>query len=186
MLLTISQYVSFQTDVGFLKLKQDYLDITIWKIAFYTHVFSSVLTLCAGFTQFSNYILKQHKNLHRLIGKFYAYNIFFINFPAGMIMAIYANGHLPTKIAFIILDSLWFLFTYKAVTAIRSKDIKMHKRFMIRSYALTCSAITLRLWKIVLTNSFALDPLTIYMIDAWLGFVPNLLFAEWLIRKKKL
>jgi len=186
MLLTISQYVSFQTDVGFLKLKQDYLDITIWKVAFYTHVFSSVLTLCAGFTQFSNYILKQHKNLHRLIGKFYAYNIFFINFPAGMIMAIYANGHLPTKIAFIILDSLWFLFTYKAVTAIRSKDIKMHKRFMIRSYALTCSAITLRLWKIVLTNSFALDPHTIYMIDAWLGFVPNLLFAEWLIRKKKL
>ena len=26
-----------------------------------------------------------------------------INFPAGMIMAFYANGHLPSKIAFIIL-----------------------------------------------------------------------------------
>ena len=186
MLLTISQYVSFKTDVGFLKLKQEYLDIKIWKIAFYTHVFSCVLTLCAGFTQFSNYILKHHKQLHRSFGKFYAYNIFFINFPAGMIMAIYANGHLPTKIAFIILDCLWFLFTYKAVVAIRSKDIKTHKQFMIRSYALTFSAITLRLWKIVLTNSFEMDPMTIYMIDAWLGFVPNLLFAEWLIRKKKL
>jgi hypothetical protein len=186
MLLTISQYVNFETDVGFLRFKQDYLDIKVWKIAFYIHVFSCVLTLCAGFTQFSNYILKYHKPLHRFFGRLYAYNILLINFPAGMIMAVYANGHLPTKIAFIILDTLWFLFTYKAIVAIKAKDIKKHKRFMIRSYALTCSAITLRLWKIVLTNSFDIDPQIIYMIDAWLGFVPNLLFAEWLIRKNKL
>jgi uncharacterized membrane protein len=178
--------VNFETDVGFLRFKQDYLDNKIWKVAFYIHVFSCVLTLCAGFTQFSNYILKYHRPLHRLFGRLYAYNILLINFPAGMIMAVYANGHLPTKIAFIILDTLWFLFTYKAIVAIKAKDIKKHKRFMIRSYALTCSAITLRLWKIVLINSFDIDAQTIYMIDAWLGFVPNLLFAEWLIRKNKL
>jgi uncharacterized membrane protein YozB (DUF420 family) len=103
-----------------------------------------------------------------------------------MIMAFYANGHLPSKIAFIILDSLWFAFTYKAVVAIKAKDIKQHKRFMIRSYALTFSAITLRTWKIILSHSFTIDPLTLYMIDAWMGFVPNLLFAEWLIRRMKL
>ena len=54
---------------------------------------------------------------------------------------------------------------------------------MIRSFALTFSAITLRSWKIVLTNVFHPDPLTLYMIDAWIGFVPNLLLAEWLIWK---
>lgn len=183
MLLTVAQYASFKTDVGFLNFKQDYLNIKIWKLAFYTHVFSSVLCLCAGFTQFSTYVLRYHKKLHRFIGKMYAYNIMLINFPAGMIMAFYANGHLPTKIAFIILDSLWFLFTYKAVIAIKAKDIKAHKRFMIRSYALTCSAITLRMWKLILSHSFNIDPQVLYMIDAWMGFVPNLLFAEWLISK---
>ena len=104
-----------------------------------------------------------------------------INFPAGMIMAFYANGHLPSKIAFIILDCLWFWFTYKAVAAIKVKNIKAHKRFMIRSYALTCSAITLRMWKIILSHTFNIEPEVLYMIDAWMGFVPNLLFAEWLI-----
>ncbi len=183
MLLAISQYFSFKTDVGFLRFKQEYLDIQIWRIAFYTHVFSSIFTLCAGFTQFSTYVLRQHKKLHRFIGKMYAYNVMLINFPAGMIMAFYANGHLPSKIAFIILDCLWFWFTYKAVVAIKAKDIKAHKRFMIRSYALTCSAITLRLWKIILSNSFNIDPQVLYMIDAWMGFVPNLFFAEWLISK---
>ena len=186
MLLAISQYFSFKTDVGFLKFKQEYLDIQIWRIAFYTHVFSSIFTLCAGFTQFSTHVLRQHKNLHRFMGKMYAYNVMLINFPAGMIMAFYANGHVPSKIAFIILDCLWFWFTYKAVVAIKAKDIKAHKRFMIRSYALTCSAITLRLWKIILSNSFNIDPQVLYMIDAWMGFVPNLFFAEWLISRMNL
>ncbi|MEP7237867.1 MAG: DUF2306 domain-containing protein [Ferruginibacter sp.] len=186
MLLAISQYFSFKTDVGFLRFKQDYLDIQIWRIAFYTHVFSSIFTLCAGFTQFSDHVLKHHKKLHRFVGKMYAYNVMLINFPTGMIMAFYANGHLPSKIAFIILDCLWFLFTYKAVVAIKAKDIKAHKRFMIRSYALTCSAITLRSWKIILSHSFNIDPQTLYMIDAWMGFVPNLFFAEWLIIKMNL
>jgi Predicted membrane protein (DUF2306) len=186
MLLTIAQYASFNDTIGFLKFKQEYLDIRIWKIAFYTHVFTSLFTLCAGFTQFSTYVLQHHKKLHRAVGKMYAYNIFLINFPAGMIMAFYANGHWPSKVAFIILDCLWFWFTYKAVVAIKVKDIKKHKRFMIRSFALTCSAITLRMWKLILSHSFNIDPTTLYMIDAWMGFVPNLIFAEWLIRKMKL
>lgn len=120
-----------------------------------------------------------------MTGRFYAYNIMLINFPAGMIMAVYANGHLPSKLAFIILDCLWFWFTCKAVLLARQKKFTAHREYMIRSYALTLSAIALRSWKIVLVNLTALDTQTIYMIDAWLGFVPNLLLAEWLIRKKR-
>jgi len=186
MLLTIVQYAGFKTDVGFLLMKQDYLSNDVWRAAFYTHVFSSIFTLCAGFTQFSSFVLKQHRKLHTIIGKIYAYDIFFINFPAGMIMAVYANGHLPSKIAFVMLDILWCWFTYRAVVAAKNGDIKAHRANMIRSYALTLSAITLRTWKIILSACFQLDPLTVYMIDAWMGFVPNLLFAEWLIRKKLL
>jgi Predicted membrane protein (DUF2306) len=186
MLLAIIQYSSFKTDIGFLQFKQDYLHIGIWKAAFYIHVFSSIFTLLAGFTQFSAYFLKHYRKWHKRIGRFYAYNILLVNFPSGMIMAVYANGHLPSKIAFVILDCLWFWFTLKGVLAIRKKDTRAHHRFMIRSYALTCSAITLRMWKIILLNTFDIDADTLYTIDAWMGFVPNLLFAEWLIRRMKL
>jgi hypothetical protein len=184
MLRMILEYTALRDDVGFLQVKQDYLHITTWKVAFYVHVFSSIFTLFAGFTQFSDHILKKHKQVHRFVGRLYAYNVLLINFPAGMIMAFYANGHLPSKIAFIILDLLWFYFTYRAVLEAKRKNFVAHKQFMIRSYALTLSAVTLRSWKIVFTNATDLDPLTIYMIDAWMGFVPNLLLAEWLIRRK--
>lgn len=138
----------------------------------------------AGFTQFSSFILKKHLRLHRLIGRLYAGNILFVNFPAAMIMAIYANGNLPGKTAFFLLDCLWFSFTLKAVIEIRKGNVKAHKNYMIRSYALTLSAISLRTWKIILINTTNIDIPTIYMMDAWLGFVPNLLLAELLIRRK--
>lgn len=181
----ITEYSSFQTNIGFLQFKQDYLSNKIWLTAFYIHVFTAVLCLLAGFTQFSKHILKQNRKLHKYLGRLYAYNIMLINFPAGMVMAIYANGHLPSKLAFFILDCLWFWFTYKAVIMAKQKNFTAHREYMIRSYALTLSAIALRSWKIVLVNFTALDIPTIYMIDAWLGFVPNLLLAEWIIRRRR-
>ncbi len=188
MLRGIVRYYPMQDNIGFLKFKQDYIHILPWKIAFYTHVFTIIFALLAGFTQFSTYILKTYRRFHRLMGKIYAYDVLLINFPAAMIMAVYANGHLPAKTAFVVLDCLWFWFTYKGVAAAKSRDIIAHKQFMMRSYALTLSAVTLRMWKIVISSFVYIDPLHLYMIDAWMGFVPNLLFAEWLIRmpvKKK-
>ena len=179
------EYSSFETDIHFLRYKQAYIDIPVWKAAFYIHVFSSVLALAAGLTQFSDHLLKKYRRLHRIVGWIYVVDILVINFPAAMVMAYYANGLLPSKIAFILLDCLWFWFTLKAVIAARKRDINQHKRFMIRSFALTFSAITLRSWKIILTTIFHPDPLSLYIIDAWMGFVPNLLLAEWLIWKLK-
>lgn len=184
MLGIIAEHFALKPDTGFLALKQDYIQIRVWRTAFYIHVFSSILTLLAGFTQFSGLILKEYRGLHRFMGKLYVVAVLFINFPSGMILALYANGHWPTRLAFVLLDSLWFWFTLKAVLAIRKGNVGAHKRFMIRSYALTFSAITLRTWKLVLSGLFVIGPVTLYMIEAWIGFVPNLLLAEWLIRRK--
>jgi len=185
MLKGIIRYYPMQDNIGFLQFKQDYIHILPWKVAFYTHVFTIIFALLAGFTQFSALILKDHTNIHRLVGKIYIYDVLLINVPAAMIMAIYANGLLPTKTAFVILDCLWFWFTYKAVIEIKKGNVAAHRRFMIRSYALTLSAVTLRAWKIIILSFVDIDPLHLYMINAWMGFVPNLLFAEWLIRRKR-
>ena len=185
MLKIVVQYSAFDDHIGFLEFKQDYLHITAWKIAFYIHVFSSVFTLLAGFTQFSSEFLKNHRSLHKLIGRIYVWDIVLINFPTGLIMAIYANGGLPSKLAFLILDGLWFWFTVKAVIEVKKGNIALHRDYMMRSYALTFSAVTLRTWRLVLSSSFDLDPQLIYMLDAWLGFVPNLICVEWLIFRSR-
>lgn len=184
MLRMIIEYYPLNDHTGFLKFKQDHINNSVWKTCFYIHVFISLFVLMAGFTQFSPFILKNYAKLHRLTGRLYAGNILFINFPVAMVMAIYANGNLPGKTAFFLLDCLWFSFTLKAIIEIRRGNITSHKNYMIRSYALTLSAISLRTWKIILVNTTNIDIPTIYVMDAWLGFVPNLLLAELIIRRK--
>lgn len=181
----IVRYYPMKDNIGFLQFKQAYVHLVSWKVAFYTHVFSVIFALLAGFTQFSSVILKKYRNIHRFVGKIYVYDILLINFPSAMILAVYANGSWPGKTAFVVLDCLWFFFTYKAVAEIKKGNITAHRKFMIRSYALTLSAVTLRMWRIIISGMVTVDPSQLYMIDAWLGFVPNLLFAEWLISRIK-
>ena len=178
MLRICVQYTTFEDNIAFLKLKQEYTNNFIWKSAFYIHVFTSTFCLFAGLTQFSKTLINQVPKIHRTLGNIYFFNIVCINFPVCIIMSYYANGLLPSKIAFSTLNILWMWFTLKAILCIKKGKIVNHKKFMIRSFALTLSAISLRTWNILFVNFSNFDSLTIYMIIAWLGFVPNLIMAE--------
>ncbi len=185
MMRTSFNYSTFETNIQFLAYKQDYLQNPVWKSAFYTHVFSAFLALFAGLTQFSTLFMQRHRKAHRFLGHVYVWNILLINFPSALIMAIYANGGFLGKSAFLLLDCLWFGFTLQALRSAIDRKFDEHRDFMIRSYALTFSAITLRTWKIILTQTGWMDPSHIYVAEAWLGFLPNLLLAEVIIRSKK-
>jgi len=178
------QYIPVRTDAAFLQIKQDYIHITPWLIAFFIHVFTSMFVLAAGFTQFSAGILKRYKTIHRTIGKCYVVIILFISGPASFIMALLANGGITSRIAFTSLSLLWMYSTAKAWQTAKAGQYALHRNWMYRSYALTLSAITLRGWKWLLIALFHLRPLDTYKIVAWMGFVPNLLVAEWIIRKR--
>jgi len=174
-------YIPYQTDVGFLRIKQSYIDIDHWRIAFFVHVYMSIWALLAGFTQFSATIRDYHPRLHRLFGYIYVADVVLIVGPAGLIMGVYANGGIPSKISFVTLAVLWMTFTATALVKAKNGDYVSHRNFMMRSYALTLSAITLRAWKWSMTNSFELPPMDVYRAVAWLGWMPNLAIAEFLI-----
>ncbi len=98
-------------------------------------------------------------------------------------MGFYANGGLWSRIAFVLLAVLWIYFTAMALVKAKQKNFKAHRNYMIRSYALTLSAITLRAWKYGITNTMILPPMDVYRVVAWLGWVGNLFIAELVIRK---
>ena len=175
------RYIPYNLDVGFLIIKQDYIHIKHWRYAFFIHVYTSLFVLLAGATQFSTYLLQKNKKLHRFFGYVYSINILFITGPAALIMSFYANGGITSKIAFILLSFLWLYFTSVALIKAKNKDYKAHQRFMIRSYALTLSAITLRIWKFLIMNYVEIPPMDVYRIVAWLGWGLNIILAEWYI-----
>jgi uncharacterized membrane protein len=177
------EYIPYNTDVGFLRIKQEYISIDHWRTAFFIHVYASMWVLFAGFTQFSSKLSKQNKKLHRTLGYIYTIDVLLITGPAGLIMGFYANGGFLSRIAFVLLAVLWMYFTAMALLKAKQKNFKAHKNYMMRSYALTLSALTLRAWKYGITNTMTLPPMDVYRVVAWLGWVGNLVVAEYLIRR---
>lgn len=178
-------YIPYNTDIGFLQIKQQYIDIDHWRGAFFIHVYASMWVLFAGFTQFSKKMLKNNPRLHRTLGYIYVADVLLITGPAGLLMGFYANGGTVSRIAFVLLAVLWLFFTAMALIKAKQKNFKAHRQFMIRSYALTLSALTLRAWKYGITNTMSLPPMDVYRAVAWLGWVGNLLVAEYIIRKSR-
>jgi len=185
MLKIVLLYTPMKMDIAFLQLKQAYIHIDIWRAAFFIHVFSSIFALIAGFSQFSVSLLKTRPALHRKLGYFYVLNILFITGPAGLIMSFYANGGVYSRIAFVTLSVLWMAFTALALYKAIAKQFTAHRFFMIRSFALTLSAISLRIWKVILADFTDIRPMDRYRIIAWLGWGLNLLIAEIIIYRIK-
>jgi hypothetical protein len=191
LLLSITiQYIPYNTDVAFLRIKQDEIALTYYKIAFFTHVYTSIFLMLFGFIQFSKTIKTKFIKIHRYSGRLYAFTIIFLSGPSGLVMAYHANGGLYTQIDFIILSVLWILFTFLSVKYILKKDLINHQKFAIRSFALTLSAVSLRIFKPIIATLFTLQTdIEAYRIVAWLGWLFNLLIAEiiiyYFITKKK-
>jgi len=181
MLQITLQYIPIRTDAAFLQIKQEYIDIIPWRIAFFVHVFSSMFVLIAGFTQFSQYLLSSYKKWHRIIGKIYVIDVLFVTGPASFIMALLANGGISSRIAFTTLAILWIVTTAKAWRSAMARQFTTHKEWMMRSYALTLSALSLRMWKVLFAEFTTIGPMDRYRIIAWLGWGLNLLIAEYII-----
>jgi hypothetical protein len=176
-------YTSGRTDIDFLLTKQHIIHLLHYRGAFYLHIFPALLVLAAGLTQFSGAILRRARGLHRWVGRVYAYSILLVCGPAGMLMAWYANGGPVAQSSFLVLSALWWWCTWVAWRAIRAGDIRRHGAWMLRSYALTLSAITLRLMQFGLASCTDIDPEEAYRLVAWPSWVMNFAVVEVLIRK---
>ncbi|KAA2221454.1 DUF2306 domain-containing protein [Chryseobacterium sediminis] len=184
MLKITLEYIPFNPEVSFLMIKQtEVVDRPEYLTFFYAHVYTSIFVLLSGFLA----ILRQNfglKNLHRNMGKVYIFLILIFAAPSGIYMGVFANGGFLSKISFVILGFLWWFSTYKAYQLARQKKFKEHKQWMWRSFAFTLSAITLRMWKVIIVYLFHPNPMDVYQIIAWLGWIPNILIIEYLITKK--
>lgn len=184
MILITLQYIPINFKVAFLNLKEQEIKLKHYQISFFSHVYTSIIVLILGITQFSKTLRFQFPKPHRILGKVYIFLVLFIASPSGLIMAFYANGGIYSKISFSLQAILWFYFTYKAFTFALNKDWEKHKHFMLRSYALTLSAISLRLFKWGIVSILELPPMDTYKIVSWLGWLVNIIIIEIYILQK--
>jgi uncharacterized membrane protein len=175
--LISSRYLTLDPDAFFPEQRAVYLaHITMLMV----HIVGAVLALVIGPFQFLPGIRKgRWLKVHRWMGRTYLLGILFGGL-GGLYMAQLAFGGIIARLGFTSLAILWLFSGYKAYRHIRRKEIDQHRAWMIRNYALTFAAVSLRLWNPLL-GGLGVDFTTAYIVVSWLCWIPNLLVAQWMI-----
>ncbi|AQR63419.1 hypothetical protein BZG35_07750 [Brevundimonas sp. LM2] len=146
------------------------------------HVAGAVTALLVGSFQFLPALRRGSSPPHRWTGRVYVAGCL-VGGSAGLILAPGSFAGPIATAGFGILAVLWMAFTLMGAAAAMRGRTTAHRRWMIRSWALTLAAVTLRIY-LPLVAILGLDFLPWYRAIAFLAWVPNLIAAELWLRRK--
>ncbi|MGI3784140.1 MAG: DUF2306 domain-containing protein [Janthinobacterium lividum] len=162
------------------------------QVAFYAHITFAGLALLVGPFQFSKTLRHRHVRIHHAIGRIYTTAVV-VGGCAAFVMSFFSSVGLLGFFGFGSLAVLWVLVTLTAYRAIRRGDVASHRAWMIRSFALTYAAPTLRFWlfallipQLLLGVDFPRAYANAYAPVPFLAWIPNLVIAEFMIRRRGL
>ncbi len=175
----------FQTGLIKAKLMYGSKLSEFWYSMLFTHITTSIVALVIGPFTLSAKFRERNINRHRIVGRIYMVGIL-LGGVSGLYLSFYATGGLVAKLGFSLLSVLWLTSAYQALHRVKNKKMKDHRNWMIRNYALTFAAVTLRIWLPLFIVLFGIEQFELsYAIIAWLAWVPNVIVAELFIRKRR-
>lgn len=147
------------------------------RAALLVHIGAASLAIGAGALQFSLPI-RRRGHLHRLLGSVYV-AASCAGGGAALFLMLDTTSPPLARMGLATLAVLWMGSALAAVDGARRHDWSRHRAWALRSFALTLSAPTLRIY--VVGADLAGLPFDVaYSFIAWLCWIPNLAGAEWL------
>jgi uncharacterized membrane protein len=147
------------------------------------HVIAGVIALLVGPLQFVRCIRVRMPGLHRTTGLIYVLACA-VAAPAGFMLALGSTAGPVAGAGFAVQALLLPVFTYLGLRAAIKRRFGEHREWMLRSYALTAAAITLRLMLPAVIWAGA-EFLPAYRMIAWLAWVTNLVLCECYLRRNR-
>ncbi len=103
------------------------------------HTLSGLIALLAGPLQFSSRLRQRHLKFHRVLGRMYVISVF-----VGALTGIALAGGRPGLPGTAMQAAAWIVCTTAAFLTARNRQIAQHRRWMVRSYAVTLTFISTR------------------------------------------
>jgi uncharacterized membrane protein len=144
------------------------------------HFAGSALALAIGGFQLHARLRARFAGAHRWLGRLYVVGVA-VGGISGFIMALQSSGGPIARAGFGLGAVIWLASTANAYRHIRAGNLDAHRRWMVRSFALTFAAVTLRVY-LPISQKMGIPFPVAYAAIAWLAWAPNLLIAEWLLR----
>ena len=112
--------------------------------AFYAHIISGPLTLISGLALISDSVRRRFPTRHRHLGRAQIACVLFLVAPSGLWLAWYAATGVVAAIGFATLAVDTTICAAKGWRAAIQRRFDQHRFWMLRCYALLCSAVVLR------------------------------------------
>jgi hypothetical protein len=161
------------------------------------HVLFGSIAMATAVLQIWPWFRRRHPVWHRRLGRLY---VFGGVLPAGL-AALVVGAFTPfgpvTRASNVLLAVLWLSCTAMGWRMARRRRFAEHRRWMIRSFALTTSIISNRIWGVLAAVTLAPQLETTFHGDevlftwvvsalaAWLGWTLPLLAAEWWLERDR-
>ncbi|MBF8191807.1 DUF2306 domain-containing protein [Nonomuraea sp. K274] len=153
------------------------------------HAVFAGLALIIGSLQFVTRLRVTRPKLHRVLGRVYMISIVIASVAAVFLAAVTLGGF-ALQVAFYMLAVAWLYTLTMAYRCIRRGEVQLHRIWMIRNYALTFAAVTLRIYLLLGLQlkppSTSLEFDAIYTASGWASILGNVLVAEYFIIQRTL
>lgn len=146
------------------------------------HLFGAGLALALAPLQLWQGLRNRVPRAHRLVGWLYAFGVL-IGGLGGLALAPNAHAGWASGAGFLLLALVWLATTGLGIGHAVAGRFGEHRRWMLRSVALTAAAITLRLTLAVGQGALHLPFATVYVFAAWSCWTVNLLVVELWLRR---
>ena len=161
------------------------------------HVFFGSVALSTAVVQIWPWFRRRFPVAHRRIGRVYVFGGVLPAGAAALVVGSFTPYGPVTRASDVILAVLWLTCTVTGWRMARRHRYADHRRWMIRSFTLTASIITNRIWGAVFGIALAPQIDTTFHGDvdlftwvvssgaAWLGWTIPLLICEWWLERDR-
>jgi len=147
------------------------------------HAAAAATALLVAPLQFRSQLRARRPGFHRLLGRVYVTGCL-IGGATGLALAVGTTAGPVATAGFGSLALVWLIATSNAWRLAMRRDIVAHREWMIRSFALTFAAVTLRLY-LPIAQLLPVELDDAYSAISFLCWAPNLVVAEAYLRKKR-
>ncbi|MEV0952076.1 DUF2306 domain-containing protein [Promicromonospora sp. NPDC050249] len=164
-------------------------DVAAHFLSLVVHGVPGGLALLLGPFQFVTALRVRYPVAHRAMGRIYLVAVV-VAAVASLYAATVSLSGFSIQVAFYLLATAWLFTAAQAYRTIRRGEVQLHRIWMIRNYALTFTAVSLRVFLLTgtaLMPSFpALEFEAVYDASGWAAIVVNVMVAEYLIIQRTL
>ncbi|WP_030018994.1 DUF2306 domain-containing protein, partial [Streptomyces monomycini] len=159
-------------------------DVALHYLTIALHALPAGLVLLLGPVQFVPALRDKYRAMHRIVGRVYMVSVVFASVAAVLAATFSVNGF-SAQVAFYLLTAAWLYSLAQAYRTIRRGQVRLHRIWMIRNYALSFAAVVLRVFLVLgLAARSRYEWLTVesvYTTSAWASILVSAGVAEWFI-----